>query len=311
MHAKLEHFRRHKDEYDLIFFGSSRTYRAFDPQVFGRESARLGRPVRALNFGIGAMRPHEISALVRRVLASRPARLRWVMIELMHWEPTVLENMTRHPRTTDWHDPCETWSACRTVWLAETTTEKKLARWRTHLERMAVKLTNWGRGPRRVGEWLQSGRPEPALMWWMASGDGFVAIDDETGRRYATRRREFLTKYWATFHRQIRDLPLGQAQPATLQRFNVTAIRRQQAAVRAAGAEPIYVVPNVRWGTPVLHLLARHGQIDNFIALNDPRALPALYTADNYFDQGHLNRRGARHFSVELARRFAGRVQQP
>ncbi len=315
LQAKLEHFRRHMDDYDLVFFGSSRIHRAFDPRVFGRVLAARGREIRAVNFGVGAMRPHELNAVLRRLLAMRPARLRWVLIELMDWEPTILENMTRHPRTTDWHDLSETWSACRTVWLADLSDKEqphreRLARWRTHLSQLAVKQTNWGQGPRRIQEWLGRNRPQSRLQQLIARGDGFVAIDDETGPRYRFRRREFLTKYFDTFHRQIRDLPAEQKMPATLAHFNVAATLQQQAAIRAAGAEPIYVVPNLRWGTPVLHRLARDGVISNFIALNDPLSLPALYTAEHYFDQGHLNRRGAWLFSVELAGRFAARLKQ-
>lgn len=311
LQAKLDHFERHKDEYDLVFFGSSRPYRAFDPPVFSAEMARHGREIRAFNFGIGAMRPHEMDALMRRVLAMRPERLRWVLIELMDWEPTILERLDRHPRTIAWHDPHETWSACRTVRLADVTVEEKCDRCCSHLWRMTVKLTNWGQGPRRVDELLGTGLPGPEFLQLVARRDGFVAVDDETSPHYAQRRWAFLHKYHATFRRQIRDIPIGQSEPASLAHFNVAATVRQQTRIRRAGAVPVYVVPNVHWGTPVFHRLARDGLIENFIALNDPQAYPALYEDEHYFDQGHLNRLGARHFSVLLARQFAGRIGQP
>lgn len=310
LRAKLEHFRQHKEEYDLVFFGSSRIYRAFDPKVFCRELADRGRPLRAMNFGVGAMRPHEVSAVIRRVQATRPARLRWVMVELMHWEPTILDGMSRHPRTIDWHEPRETWSACRTEWLADLPTVERLSRCGTHVARMAQKYTNFGQGPRRVREWLGEDRLQRATRDVVAAGDGFVAVDDQPGPYYDSRRRTFLTKYYDVFLRQIEAIPAGQRRPATLENFDVAATERQQAAIRAAGAEPIYVVPNVRWGTPVLHRLGEEGVIANFIALNDPQSLPELYEPDHYFDRGHLNRRGAEIFSAELARRFADWLEQ-
>lgn len=304
LRAKLDHFRQHKDEYDLVFFGSSRVYRAFDPDAFGREVEGRGRQLRAFNFGIGAMRPHEMNAVIRRVQATKPARLRWVLVELMHWQPTILEGMSESPRTIDWHDPHETWSACRTEWLTELPTAEKLTRCGTHLSLMAAKYANWGQGPRRIDQ-FERDRAQASTRPVVAEGDGFVAIDDETGSYYEGRRKTFLTKYLDVFLAQIEEIPAGQRQPATLESFNLAATARQQAAIRAAGAEPIYVVPNLRWAAPVLHRLARDGMISNFIALNDPESLPELYVADHYFDRGHLNRRGAELFSVELARRFA------
>lgn len=318
LRAKLDHFRQHRDEYDLAFFGSSRVYRAFDPEVFGREMASRGRPLRAFNFGVGPMRPHELNAVIRRALATRSARPRWVMVELVDWEPTFHENMSADPRTIDWHDLRETWSACRTEWLVDRPAGEKvdrpardkLIRCGTHLSRMAEKYTNWGQGPRRIREWVGDDRLQAPTRRVVAAGDGFVAADDETGPYYESRRRQFLTKYFDVFLRQIEEIPAEQRQPATLEHFNVAATRRQQAAIRAAGAEPIYVVPNLRWGTPVLHRLARDGVVPNFIALNDPEELPELYAAEHYFDRGHLNRRGAEHFSAELARRFADWLEE-
>lgn len=318
LRAKLDHFQQHKDEYDLVFFGSSRIYRAFDPQVFGREMASRGRPLRAFNFGVGPMRPHELNAVIRRALATRSARPRWVMVELVDWEPTFYENMSEDPRTIDWHDLRETWSACRTEWLVDRPTGEKvdrpagdkLIRCGTHLSRMAEKHTNWGQGPRRIREWFGDDPLQASTRRVVAAGDGFVAIDDETGAYYESRRRQFLAKYFHPFLRKIKKIPAEQRQPATLENFNVAATSRQQAAIRAAGAEPIYVVPNLRDGTPVLHRLARDGVISNFIALNDPEELPELYEPDHYFDRGHLNRRGAELFSAELARRFADWLEE-
>ena len=108
----------------------------------------------------------------------------------------------------------------------------------------------------------------------------------------------------ARFLKEIEEISARQKQKGDLQHFNIRATQRQQAEIRNAGIQPIYVVPNLRWATPEFQLLRREGVIDNLIALNDPVKFPELYQVEHYFDRGHLNRSGAELFTRELARCF-------
>ena len=47
--AKLEDFEKHKDEYDLIFLGSSQLYRHVDPVLFDKAFAEAGHPIHSFN----------------------------------------------------------------------------------------------------------------------------------------------------------------------------------------------------------------------------------------------------------------------
>lgn len=69
---RLSEFRKAADSYDVLFFGSSRVFRGIDPKVFDAEMAERGHPLRSYNLGFPAMRPHELNALLRRVLQERP-----------------------------------------------------------------------------------------------------------------------------------------------------------------------------------------------------------------------------------------------
>ncbi|WP_448563322.1 hypothetical protein [Trichothermofontia sp.] len=53
MSEKLNYFVQHKDTYDAIFIGSSRTHRQTMPSVFDRILQEQGYLIRLFNLGIG------------------------------------------------------------------------------------------------------------------------------------------------------------------------------------------------------------------------------------------------------------------
>lgn len=300
LQAKLDFFRAHKDDYDSIFFGSSRIYRAFDPRAFSK--ALPGETHRSFNFGIGSMRPHELNSVLERILALEPRRLKYVFIEVMDWHPTVLDGMQSHERTIAWHDLSETSSALLTSWKADIPWPERIAAWNAELADLARHYGNVGEGVR----WWR-GRELPAerqayLQKLMASADGFVALDQEVSPYYAARRRIFLERYREIFLEQIALIAATNRQKGSLAHLNVGAFLDQQAFILDRGIAPVYVIPNVRWGTPDLNEL--QGPLRNFMSFNHPLRYPELYDERNYFDRGHLTQSGATEFSRALAEQF-------
>ena len=279
-------------EYDLVFLGSSRIYRAFDPHVFDEELEARGCEVSSFNLGVGSMRPHEMNNMLDEVLKRRNSRLRFVVIELMDWSPTVLSGMETHDRTVHWHTTEEAWSAAETVWHSR---QDLVARF----EGLTNLATIWLRRQLNHGRGLVWVHEKRGVAPIDASGSGFIALDNETGAYYEQRRARFLRKYRDISLEQIRKIDAANKKPASLDRFNLDALLTQQARVKAAGLVPIYVLPNVRWGTPDLHLLEQH--LENVLFFNDTKKYPELYREEHYFDRGHLNQKGAVIFSRLLA----------
>ena len=58
---KLAYFSRHKDEFDVLFIGSSRVYRGVVPQVFDATLLSRGIASTSLNLGIDGMNVPESS----------------------------------------------------------------------------------------------------------------------------------------------------------------------------------------------------------------------------------------------------------
>ena len=308
--AKLAYFKQHAHEYDAVFFGSSRVFRGFDTQAFARKLRAHGHELCVFNFGIGAMRPHELTALTHRVLAHRPARMKFVFVELMDWTPTILADLRTHDRTRNWHTPAETFSALATVWRSETTWAERWSKCTTHVSWMLAKYTNAGEGMRFMETWTHANMDHDRYLAACRSHHGFVALDWETDPRYAARRNRFVTENFRVFRRQIKRIPNENDETGSLEEFAVRAQTRQQQLLRRLGVEPIYVIPNLRWGTPDMQRLHQDGHLAHLFAFNSTRKFPQLYAEELYFDRGHLNRRGAEIFSELLADRFATWLDQ-
>jgi hypothetical protein len=293
---KLRHFAVHGDEYDVIFVGSSRIERGVVPPVFDAELAARGRPLRSFNFGVAGMEAHEANALMRRMLASEPARLRWVVVELEGWDP-VLENENRFKRrAVFWHDAAETWSALRSTAALEAPLAARADLASTHLLHFAARLLALGRGPDAVRSLARTaGQTSPDLERWQ----GFKPYT-ESSYRYNPLRKHFLD-HPDDYREAIRRLEDGAgvaASPA-----DVAAVRAQVAMIRRVGRRSVHLVPPSPRAVP---RLAEH--VPALLAFNRPRDYGELFAVDQRFDHEHLTQEGAERFTRLLAARFAAEV---
>ena len=299
---KLAVLREQLDEVDTLFVGSSRFLRGVAPRAFDRVMAARGHPTRSFNLAMQAMRPHESNRLLRRVLAWHPPALRFVFLDLMDWEP-LLERANRFtPRATAWHDWSETVSVLRSTLRSELPTVDRL-------ELAATHLLHWASFELRVGRGAAALRPEPVpggpardLLVRRRGFVPFTPAEYEEGITGSNRRafEASLDEY----RRTVAGLARANAAPVSLESWNVPALRAQVAAIRAAGAEPIHVLPPVGEATPALYRLAEAGHVPVLLAF-DPVLHPELFAEDVRFDGRHLAREGPELFTRALARRFA------
>jgi len=308
--AKYDVFVESKDEIDVLFFGSSRVYRGIMPAVFDREATRLGYPVRSFNLGMRGMPPHETNELLRRILETKPARLRWIFVELADWVSPTRENQFTQ-RTVGWHDTSETVSALRTSWLQDAELEPKLTDMRTHLMQYGASLIALGVADEAVRNWyggaLKSG-PDRSSLWeeLYRSEQGFARFTPEErtlgrmGRRHSDfiqNRDEYLT--------YIPRIPQLNAEDASTEHYNLVALRDQIESIEAAGIQVIYMILPSYEAVPVMHRLADRGDVPQLAAFDDPRSYPELYRVERRFDERHLELPAARRLSTLLATKFA------
>jgi len=115
---KLEYFADHKDEFQALFCGSSRTNSGLDPEVFDATLRENGITARSFNLGVPAMMPPEQFWMIDEVLAQRPRSLRWIFIELLPLQLHTIGAEETSPTIRDvyWRGWRETAICLRAVW---------------------------------------------------------------------------------------------------------------------------------------------------------------------------------------------------
>lgn len=331
--AKLRWWNEHADEHDVVFVGSSRVFRAFDPRVFEAELAEHGTTLRAFNFGVGGVRPFEMDLILRAVLERRPKALRWVLYEGGPMDPRFeATDDVESSRSVFWHTQECTWDVLRSisVWpIAESDARQwheenpriapsleavgaLEAAWRAdlarrHVQVLAWNVTNYGQGRailgEVLGEELTANRRRMLSPEELDAARGFVAFEDNADANDAERHR-LLVENPATFARRVEDVRAGNDAYPDVETLNLPALAAQQELVRAAGAEIVYVVLPDRVPRPDRRALQHAGKIERLLDFNLPDAWPQFFTVDSRYDAGHLSRAGATEFSKVLAREF-------
>jgi len=302
---KLTRFTAEKDEYDVAFFGSSRVYRGIDPERFDAEMAVRHQPLRSFNFGIAGMKPHETNALIRRVLALEPARLRWVMVELGAWDPLIRRPNRFQRRGIFWHDLPETISAMHSALLLERPWHERLDLVATHGLHFAAHSLAAGRGPALFESLFTRSSSKRAAVPPLARR-GYAPYAQRSYRTHPMRRYflEHLNEYTA----EIEALHAANRARPSLAHYNLKALADQVAMIRRADAEPVYLILPAPQATPQLYRLRALGYVPWLLAFNDPQRDGALLAIEQRFDREHLSEAGADTLTRRLAERFSHRV---
>lgn len=286
---------------DILFFGSSHVHHGIDPEEFDRELRAAGHDLRSFNLGMNGARAHETQHFLERVLSVASPAPRFVVIEVDHWNPDVLDGNEYTRRAISWHAP----SRIRPIAVSLAFEEMALvdrvrAGWRHGLHAVA-NLSSASTG----SSWLHEA-PVPHLLQTVeeiAAGRGYEPLGLDP--RHASRRgRQRFLADLEGYRRRVRSIPQRNANEPD-QPYDLHRVREQLDAVRAAGAEPVYLVTPIPRGTPRAYALARRGDVPVLFAFNDPDRYPDLYDPDHRQDRGHLNHEGARRFSRYFGERFA------
>ena len=289
---KFQHLKDNPGKYPLLYVGSSRVFHEFIPAQFDAALAQRNHPIQSLNFGQDGMWPPESLYMI---LATRPKGLRWVLIDLMTIKP-MLPGTEDTLRSMSWHDTRHTWLALRNVATVpmetQTTFEEKFQSSSLHLSLWAQRSLNAGTGSDRFQIAIKMERAkrfEPLTeQGWERSAPGPLRGDD------VKKFNEELAK--------LRKLP-SKPIPAVLREAYDDIV----AEVRAAGAEPIFVVAS--------NFIGRERFTDwppagvTVFRFDDPDKFPELYNPDHRSDVHHLDPTGAVDFTRLLADRFAEYLQ--
>ncbi len=318
LRPKGEWFLDHKDEFDVLFVGTSRTFRGIDPRVVDAELAAAGvsgahGPLRSFNFGVGGMLRFETDYVLDQLLAERPARLRVVVVEGDPWDPaTDFLNNTWSSRSVFWHDFERTRLALHSVQLMDIPLGKQWSMSWIHLQLFAMKMFNMGQGTRIPASWFgESVDPFQRSLSYAqiaeAAGyqpyEAFTAPGPTTWDQQLDRDPEHARSIMG----RVRT---SNERPADLERYNLRALEAQKARIRGAGAAMVVLLIPADLGGSEEEALAQRGDVEHLIDFNRPELYPQYWARGARIEDFHLTRPSAIELSKAVAAELA-RVLRP
>jgi|GEM_PF-1136283 len=318
--VKWRAFEAHKDEWTGVFIGSSRVHWSVDPAVVDRVLGEHGIESRSFNFGTPGSTSLPDLGILRRVLASEPARLQWVVIDPEMVQVEIAEQNVDASQTVFWHDPATTWLALR---LIE----------RSHLERSEKLVLAWQHARSAVRRFVSYGYAGEALRAALAgkgvdggrrklllghARNGFISLDElmtllgaRRREAYARERAELLEpegrkKFLDAVEHLRRWRPEENPNPdaALVTRELVRACDR-------SGVRLVFLIgPSTNLRSEWLGLVGTDG-FPELLRFNDPGRFPELYEPPHMFDPRHLNEQGAAIYSEYLGGALAEALGTP
>ena len=287
---KWRYFREDLAKYDTLFVGSSRFYHQIIPRQFDAAVAKAGGSTKSFNFAYDGMWPPESFYFLRRILALRPPRLKWVVFDLMDINSQLDDRNNSTLRMAYWHDIAHTRIAVREIAESRRKPWQKRDLIGRHLRLCAQQVFNLGRGSELVQTRLAP-PPKKKRKYSWDQHDGWEVGPDRAME--GAKLQEYLDA--------VAQMKLGLA-PNPVRPVFRDALAGLIADVRRAGAEPIFVI------TPTINPMENYTEVPGGVpvwAFNDPNQFPQLFAPDRHYDAWHLNEKGAVEFTALLAERFS------
>lgn len=311
LRAKMDGFAAEKDEIDVLVIGTSHLYRGVVPEVLDARLAERGFHLRSYNLAYSGMESFEADVILRQALALRPARLAWVIVELQ--DAQARGRYRRTLRFVGWHDLRETASAVRAAIQARAPAAARAEHVGTHVAAFAERATCLGVGPEVFRAWWGvPSNEDREFADAIRPGRGFLACDGAHPARDRDERRQQFLAEAADFASDVRRSGAGEHSARRLRqrssvRHDARWLRAQIDAVRAAGAEPVYVVAPAL-APRLASAEALSGGSPAVLDFDAPDRYPELFETRHRFDRDHLNGTGAALFSRVLADSLADHV---
>lgn len=79
---KLQWLEQHKDDFNIVFVGSSRVFHGLSPKLFDEVASTRGQPWHSFNLGMDKMGMAQSMKIIRQLVATGPRNLRYVFFEM-------------------------------------------------------------------------------------------------------------------------------------------------------------------------------------------------------------------------------------
>lgn len=304
--TKFNYFAEHKQEYNVIFLGSSRTYRQIIPSLFDQSMGEKGYKIKSFNFGIPSLYLPEAHFYLQRILELKPNNVKWIFVEYID-RITVVPEHKHTEREKYWHTPKQTFLLSQAVWNSSSNLLNKLEIIYRHLSVSVHRMFRTGKGVKLIDVIIHGNRLsqktniERSLLGDLY--DGYFPLDDEKSDNMKQRRVKFLDNL-DQYNIAVESLSLERKnyQPSKIKPSYFPLWIAQK--IEFFQANPIFIVPPSRSFRKDLIDMKQNEYISTLFDFNDPINYPDLYKTDYRFDKGHLNEKGAKIYTELIANKF-------
>lgn len=314
LQAKYEFYRQHAAQYNTLFIGSSRIYRHISPQVFDQQSTDIA----SFNLGASSFFYPKTDALLREILADKPANLKYVIFEFddVRYDPGLVNLHTTPVKY--WYTPESTYLLIRSTFHADFSLARKFLYTAANLVTLLEKYLNVGLA---VDQLTFLNQPPSGEKYVGPQQDGFYSADQELQEQtpenimeadLQLRFEEFLSnpRQLATRLAQSEAAFARYKPGAPYNRDHLARLSELISLAEAQNVKLIFLLPPRR-GQKYDELLPVFYQLpaQNRIELANPQRYPELYAVDTSFDVAHLTHEGATIFTRLLAEQFGSLTQ--
>lgn len=305
---KFEYFAKHKDDYDVIFLGPSTTYQGVIPKIFDETMAANGNSIKSFNFGIMAANVAEIDFYLQKILALKPANLKWIFLDclvdfFMEEAPTATKNVY-------WHTPLKTIENFKLIIESTSIFKEKISGFYANSISFLYRWLGIGYFS---NFWQQKSEvlPQGISAEKLIQEAGYYAMD---WLENSEKRREFfLSNILESYQQQLEQSKSGTflrgKSTYPLNSYAIKILKNIDSRINSQNnIQSIFFIPpvlNTDFDNSALTKAYKNGYISNLFAFNKPNTFTTLYGVDYRADARHLNHEGAQEFTHIFAEEFS------
>ncbi len=300
---KAEFLKNDTTKYNVLTFGSSRLYRAFNPMVF--DSILSDNHIKSYNLAAqGVMNP-EVFYLMDNFLRTSSLQPEYIFVELISFD-IIKKKWDDVPKSFYWERLPYLSFCLKYLANADYPTDLKLQLLNLHTKGFLYKNS-------RFSQFSRFFKLNNSNKYFGEDERGYLAVEDSRGikeDRIAFRKKRFNNDLSVLdrIRENLTEEYLEEYNSACLNTFYLAFLNDLIEEYDSKGIQLIFVIPP-RADSFLQEIALMHNlPPENFIDMGNPIKYPEFYSFEHTFDKSHLNKSGARLFSNKIARQFKRQI---
>lgn len=294
--AKYEYYQKHREDFDCLFFGSSRLFRQLDTDTLSNLLA-----IKPYNFGTSAtMSPENYYQYQKFLEKEKNKQLPQIaVLEILPFKKILRENINT-PKNLYWLNK-EYYKYSRSYILKDD---------RKNSIRKAKSLVKYSSS--RFLHLFNLSKFKYALADadYYYGKTGYLPLEEDSVNKIkAKKRRENFLKDTSIIETR-RKAGLKVCENCRINPVHKEKLYELINISKKKGIELFFVIAAGFEDFGEIRAVADALPKERVIDLSDPLKYPEFYVAENYFDRGHLNKTGGKLFTLAFAKDFSKKLKK-